>query len=91
MSFVIHYLDDFLTSGAPDSDECDRNFQVMLQIFKELGVPFALAKCEGPATILTFLGIEIDTVKQELRLPAEKLRWLQETIAVWRGRKRCSK
>ena len=73
VSFVIHYLDDFLTSGAPNSDECDHNFQVMLQIFKELGVPFSLAKCEGPATILTFLGIEIDTVKQELRLPAEKL------------------
>ena len=91
VSFVIHYLDDFLTSGAPDSNECEHNFQAMLQIFKELGVPFALAKCEGPATVLTFLGIEIDTVKHELRLPAEKLRRLQETIAAWRGRKRCSK
>ena len=80
VSFVIHYLDDFLTCGAPDSDECDRNFQVMLQIFNELGVPYALAKCEGPTTVLIFLGIEIDTVKHELRLPAEKLRRLQETI-----------
>ena len=80
MSFVIHYLDDFLTCGAPDSDECNRNFQVMLQIFNELGVPYALAKCEGPTTVLIFLGIEIDTVKHELRLPAEKLRRLQETI-----------
>lgn len=38
----------------------------MLQIFKELGVLFALAKCERLATVLTFLGIEIDTVKQEV-------------------------
>ena len=37
------------------------------------------------------MGIEIDMVKQELRLPAETLRRLQETIAVSRGRKRCSK
>ena len=85
MSFVIHCLDDFVTSGGPDSDECDWNFQAMFQIFKELGVPFALAKCEGPATVLIFLGIEIDTVKRELHLPAEKLRQLQETIAAWRG------
>ena len=91
VSFVIHYLDDFLTCGAPDSDECDRNFQVMLQIFNELGVPYALAKCEGPTTVLIFLGIEIDTVKHKLRLPAEKLRRLQETIEAWRGRKKCLK
>ena len=62
----------------------------MLQIFKKLGVPFALAKCEGPATVLIFLGIKIDTMKHKLRLPAEKLTQLQETIAAWRRRKRCS-
>ena len=79
-----------MTFGA-DSDECDWNFQAMLQIFKQSGVPFALAKCEAPATVLIILGIEIDTVKHKLRLPAEKLRWLQETIAAWRGSKRCPK
>ena len=28
---------------------------------------------KGLATVLTFLGIEIDTEKQELRLPQDKL------------------
>ena len=91
VSFVIHYLDDFLTIGSPDSEECEHNYHSMLQIFTELGIPFAPGKCEGPATVLIFLGIEIDTVKQELRLPSQKLIRLQETIAAWRGRKRCTK
>ena len=31
-------------------------------------------KCEGPSNCLTFLGIEIDTVEMELRLPAVSCR-----------------
>ena len=30
-------------------------------------------KVEGPATILTFLCIELDTIKMKLRLPQSKL------------------
>ena len=37
-------------------------------------------KQEGPSTRLSFLGLEIDTVAMELRLPAEKLRDLQVLI-----------
>jgi hypothetical protein len=33
----------------------------------------AQGKTVGPATTLTFLGIELDTEKQEARLPDEKL------------------
>eukprot|EP00731_Ephydatia_muelleri_P031197 Em0022g711a len=33
----------------------------------------ALDKLEGPTSTLTFLGITLDTVNQELRLPADKL------------------
>ena len=36
-----------------------------------LGFPLALEKLEGPATSLVFLGILIDTVDQELRLPLQ--------------------
>lgn len=55
----VHPADQLML--GTDSDECDCNFQ---QIFKELCVPFALAKCECPAAVLTFLGIEIDIVKR---------------------------
>lgn len=40
---------------------------------RELGLPLKLEKVEGPATVLTFLGIVIDTVRFKLRLPEDKL------------------
>ena len=47
------------------------------QLCGELGVPIAEHKTDGPTTCLVFLGIEIDTVAGQLRLPGEKLKRLQ--------------
>lgn len=43
----------------------------------------SLPKREGPSTRLVFLGIELDTIKLELRLPADKLEHFQSTIHKW--------
>ena len=61
VSSMFHYLDDFLVVGAPMSTECAEHLTILLATFKELGVPVAAEKLEGPATRLVFLGIEIDT------------------------------
>jgi hypothetical protein len=44
-----------------------------LEICANIGKAMAQGKTVGPATTLTFLGIELDTEKQEARLPDEKL------------------
>lgn len=67
-----HYVDDFITVGRPGSGECSNNTRIMLQVFEELGAPVEEDKSEGPATTLPFLGIEIDKVAMELRLPRKK-------------------
>ena len=46
---------------------------ILKQVCTELGVPLSPDKQEGPSTTILFLGIVIDTVKQELCLPEEKL------------------
>lgn len=79
----VHYLDDFLFFGRPDSDEASAVLSVVMRACEDLGVPVAMHKTEGPASSLTFLGIIIDTVRLELRLPQEKLERLQELVAVW--------
>ena len=61
VSGMFHYLDDFLVVGAPMSTECAEHLMILLATFKELGVPVAAEKLEGPAMRLVFLGIEIDT------------------------------
>jgi hypothetical protein len=37
-----------------------------------VGVPLAEDKTVEPVEVLTFLGIEFDTIRMELRLPKEK-------------------
>ena len=44
-----------------------------LNLCEYLGVPIAEDKTVGPHTVLQFAGITLDTVKQEARLPDEKL------------------
>ena len=53
-TFLLHYLDDFLTIGPPTSDICKTNLIIITRTCKELGVPLAIEKIEGPATSLPF-------------------------------------
>ena len=71
VSMVHHYLDDFITIGPPGSDVCNASLDRILAVCRDLGVPLAIEKLEGPSQCLVFLGIEIDTVRCQLRLPAE--------------------
>ena len=50
-----------------------------------------MEKLEGPATCLTFLGIEVDTEAMELCLSEKKLGLLTATVKEWYGRKSCTK
>lgn len=51
------------------------------------GVPLAPKKTEGPVTVITFLGIEIDSGLMECRLPEDKLVDLRQVV----GRTRLTK
>jgi len=57
LTFLIHYLDDFLTMGPPSSQTCQQNLDTLVHICNYLGVPLALEKVEGPSTALLFLDI----------------------------------
>lgn len=88
---VFHYIDDFILAGKPASNECSEHLARTLQIFTKLGIPVEPSKLEGPATCITILGIEVDTIKQELRLPEDKLARLRDLTHSWRGQKCCKK
>ena len=61
VTFSMHYLDDFLLLGPPDSSICQHNLDIFTQVCDELGIPLATEKVEGPSTSLNFLGILLDT------------------------------
>ena len=68
----LHYLDDFILV-AKRKEDVQHQMSQLVALFSELGVPLEQSKLEGPSQSLTFLGIEIDTVSCQLRLPREKL------------------
>ena len=84
-------MDDYFTAGPPGSLVCENNVRVMHESCKEVGMPVEPEKDEGPDTTIIFLGLELDTVAGEVRLPPLKLQHLKALIASWRGRKACRK
>lgn len=82
---IAHYLDDFIMVGPPASGLCQRYLDTVSATCKELELPLAADKQEGPTTCLEFLGIELDTAQLEMRLSPEKLERLKELVAEWRG------
>ena len=68
-----HYLDDYLVMEQPNSTRCTQHIRTFLHTCESLGIPVTLDKLEGPSTTLTFLGIELDSIRQQIRLPQGKL------------------
>jgi len=80
---IVHYMDDYLiisSKMASGSQSC----QALLEKFKEicatLGVPLAPDKTIGPASKLTFLGLQIDSVVQTVSVPQNKLEKITEKV-----------
>ena len=79
---LLHYLDDFLLVGPPGKDTCPEAMSRVLLVCDLLGIPVDSEKLEGPTTTLTFLGIVLDTLEQQLCLHRDKLqlRWCQQDL-----------
>ena len=91
VSYLSHFLDDFITAGNPESNECSTNLALLVSTCDHLSFPMAKDKREGPATCLIFLGIELDTIRLELRLPSKKLLRLKAILQKWLRLKTCRK
>ena len=89
VTFLRHYLDDFLTLGPPSSPVCHTNLQTCVRLCKQLGLPLHPDKLEGPATRLTILGIELDSETLQARLPAEKRDRIVTLLDEWSAKRFC--
>ena len=88
---LLHYLDDYLTAGPANSPICQQSLDSLVELCSRLGVPLSAHKIAGPATTLEFLGIELDTLRLEARLPDEKLSRLRALLEDWLIKKSCTK
>ena len=91
VSALLHYLDDFITAGPPDTNLCAENLATSIAVCRSLGLPLHPDKCIGPSTRLVVLGIELDSVAQVACLPSDKLLALQALLQSWRNRRWCTR
>jgi len=60
--YKLHLLDDFLIISGSHV-ECSRELSLFLELCSYLGIPIAPEKTVGPSIVLSFAGIELDTVR----------------------------
>ena len=70
--YLIHYLDDYFLAGPANSSLCKHCMDIFIVACNYLGMPLSSNKLVGPTTTLVYLGIAIDSVKKESRLPLDK-------------------
>ena len=89
INYIIHYLDDFMIVGRSHK-YCMDDLNKFLNICIELNVPIAPEKTVLPSQVIQFLGIEIDSIKQEVRLPMDKIVKCRNEIKFIIGKDKCS-
>lgn len=73
---VIHYFDNFLCKGS-SYEMCEYAQQCVIATLRYLGFYISWKKLASPSQVTKYLGILIDSVKMELRLPEGKLEKIQ--------------
>ena len=69
----MHYLDNLIIIGLPDSPTFQESVATLDRVCRDLSIPIAELKCDSPSTCIVFLGIEIDMISGELCLPTQTL------------------
>ena len=87
---ILHLLDDFLVVERPEGNAKD-TMKTVLNMFALLGVPLSKKKTIGPSTNLEFLGIHLDSINMEARLPSEKIIRIRDIIDSFKCRSSCTK
>ena len=84
----LNYSDDM--AGCEGTlDRATLSFSVMGTLLKELGLTESLDKAVAPCQVMTYLGIEFDSVKLEMRVNESKckelnfelMKWARKTVA----------
>ena len=81
--YLTHYLDDLLFLMPPQEGDGSSILCLARSLFATLDVPVVEHKTEGPSSVITFLGIAIDTAAGELCLPNDIPERFQELISRW--------
>ena len=84
---MVHVIDDFLILSH-SKEKCHQDLMAFIDLCERLGVPLAPSKTVGPSTTIPFLGIILDSVMQEARLPEDKIDKARALLLVFLGKRK---
>ena len=89
---LLHYLDDFLTVGPPNSNITNRTLTLSSRYVISSESHWHWRKLRDQLyTSLSFLGITLDTVTMEAKLSPEKFLRLQLLVTEWLDKSKATK
>lgn len=87
---LVVYLDDFLII-APTFKDCKRGQRVSIELLVSLGFDVKWEKILGPSSRIPFLGLVIDSAKEKIELPIDKLEALKSLAFDYAQRNKVTK
>ena len=87
---AVNYLDDFIVIGAT-LEEATWAQKVVIKILRYLGFYISWGKVTPPSQVCRYLGLDIDSIKMEIRLPKDKLEKLINLLKKYVGKSTISK
>ena len=83
---VLNYVDDSIGVGV-----ARRSYDALLQLFQKLGLEVSVYRLVGPATKVTCLGVDVDSVERMVSIPDAKLSEIVRSVKEWLQKHFCSK
>ena len=87
---VVNYVDD-LGGVEATLALAKAAFKALGWLLRDLGLEESVDKAEAPTTLITYLGVEFDSVAMEMRVPPSKLQEVKSEIQLWLRRTVISK
>lgn len=85
----LSYLDDIICISK-DYESGIKDQLSLISVVRKLGFYVAWSKVNSPTRCCTYLGIELDFVNYQLRLPEERMAKLRQELSFWVGRKKAT-
>ena len=88
---LIHYSDDFFLVSTQDIEQARRELATVIRAFKEMGIPLAEDKVEGPAIKIIYLGILANSHDMTIEITPERYQETLSYLPRWLSRRTCTK
>ena len=84
------YVDDF--GGCEETEaRAIQSSKALHDLLEDLGLEESLKREHPPSTSMPFLGVNFDTVRLEMSIPAEKLEEVREEVSLWENKTKATK